>query len=248
MAFYGERFRRDDEEDIWEELKRMLINPIPEEEMTLKHQQEQAKIDTVLEKMFPSEVKQIRAQEPYLRYEDLLDDTSKNESRKVSLTNPQKDIASKFDIPEKIKEVRPVEEIKDAVEQIKTKAGEVFTEDNLKKAAGVGLQAASILPQTRNAGAIAKGASVLGKKLAPKLGRKLAQEISEGVANGATSGALEGLGRGILTDENPIKTTLQDTAIGATIGAAGGAVGGNVQKAVNKRELKNMDNLLKTKK
>ena len=25
MTFYGERFRRDDEEDIWEELKRILI-------------------------------------------------------------------------------------------------------------------------------------------------------------------------------------------------------------------------------
>ena len=47
MAFYGERFRRKDEEDIWEELKRMLMNPIPKEEMTLKQQQEQAKIDTI---------------------------------------------------------------------------------------------------------------------------------------------------------------------------------------------------------
>ena len=116
MAFYGERLKREDEEDIWEELKRMLMNPISEEEMTLKHQQEQAKINATLEKMFPSDMKQIRAQESYLRYEDLLDDTSKNESRKVSLTNPQNDIASKFDIPEKIKEVRPIEEMKDAVE------------------------------------------------------------------------------------------------------------------------------------
>ena len=31
MPFYAERFRREDEEDIWEELKRMLINPIPKE-------------------------------------------------------------------------------------------------------------------------------------------------------------------------------------------------------------------------
>lgn len=248
MAFYGERFRREDEEDIWEELKRTLMNPVSDEEMTLKQQQEQAKINAVLEKMFPTEVKQIKAQEPYLRYEDLLDDTSKNESRKISLTSPQNDIGSKIDIPEKLKEVQSIEEMKDAAEQIKTKAGEVLTKDNLKKAAGVGLQAASVIPQARNAGIIAKGASALGKKIVPKVGRKLAQEISEGVVNGAASGALEGLGRGILTDENPIKTTLQDTAIGATLGSVGGAVGGNVQKVINKRELKNLDNLLKNKK
>ena len=31
MAFYGERFRREDEEDIWEELKRMLMKNLQKE-------------------------------------------------------------------------------------------------------------------------------------------------------------------------------------------------------------------------
>lgn len=53
MAFYGERFRRPDEEDIWEELKQMLLNPPSEQEIALKKQQEQAWIDSILNKAFP---------------------------------------------------------------------------------------------------------------------------------------------------------------------------------------------------
>ena len=36
MAFWGERFRRDDEEDIWEELKQLLANPPSEQEIMQK--------------------------------------------------------------------------------------------------------------------------------------------------------------------------------------------------------------------
>ena len=57
MVFYGERFRRDDEEDIWEELKRMITNQPTEEEVFLKKKQEQAWIDSVLDKAFPEEPK-----------------------------------------------------------------------------------------------------------------------------------------------------------------------------------------------
>ena len=57
MAFYGELFRKKDEEDIWEELKRMLRNPPTEEEIALKKQQEQAKIDEAINRMFPEEIK-----------------------------------------------------------------------------------------------------------------------------------------------------------------------------------------------
>ena len=241
MAFYAERFRREDEEDIWEELKRMLMNPIPKEEMTLKQQQEQAKIDATLEKMFPSEVKKIKMQEPYLKYEDLLADSSEYQSKKISLTNPQNDIASKFNIPEELKEVQPVEEFKETVDQIKTKAGEVLNKDNLKKTAGAGLQVASLFPSVKTVGTIGKVAGALGKKLAPKLGRKVAQEISEGVVNGATSGALEGLGRGVLTDEDLVKTTLQDAAIGGALGGVGGTVGGQINHVIRK---KNLDDLV----
>mgnify|MGYP003296574180 CR=1 FL=1 len=39
MAFYGERFRRPEEEDIWEELKRMITNQPTEEEVFFKNKQ-----------------------------------------------------------------------------------------------------------------------------------------------------------------------------------------------------------------
>ena len=45
MVFWSDRFRREDEEDIWEELKQMLMNPPSEQEIALKKQQEQAQID-----------------------------------------------------------------------------------------------------------------------------------------------------------------------------------------------------------
>ena len=53
MAFWLDRFRREDEEDIWEELKQMLLNPPSEQEIALKKQQEQAWIDSILNKAFP---------------------------------------------------------------------------------------------------------------------------------------------------------------------------------------------------
>ena len=53
MAFYGERFRRPDEEDIWEELRQMILNPPTEEEIALKKQQEQAQINAILDRVFP---------------------------------------------------------------------------------------------------------------------------------------------------------------------------------------------------
>ena len=70
MSFWGERYRRPDEEDIWEELKQMLLNSPSEQEIALKKQEEQAKIDAVVERMFP-DIKKTQG-EPYLRYEDLL--------------------------------------------------------------------------------------------------------------------------------------------------------------------------------
>ena len=38
MTFWLDRFKKDDEEDIWEELKQMLANPPSEQEIALKKQ------------------------------------------------------------------------------------------------------------------------------------------------------------------------------------------------------------------
>ena len=52
MAFYGERFRRPDEEDIWEELKYWLQNPITEHEQAVRNQEIQNYIDVIMKKAF----------------------------------------------------------------------------------------------------------------------------------------------------------------------------------------------------
>ena len=53
MAFWLDRFRREDEEDIWEELKRKMKNPPSEQEIAQKKLGEQAWIDSILNKAFP---------------------------------------------------------------------------------------------------------------------------------------------------------------------------------------------------
>ena len=69
MTFWLDRFKKDDEEDIWEELKQMLANPPSEQEIALKKQKEQEWIDSILNKAFPDEPK-IKG-EPYLTPEEL---------------------------------------------------------------------------------------------------------------------------------------------------------------------------------
>ena len=66
MAFWGERFRRPDEDDLWEELRQMIANPPSEQEIMQKKKAEQAWIDSVLEQAFPDEPK--AQKEPYLTY------------------------------------------------------------------------------------------------------------------------------------------------------------------------------------
>ena len=41
MAFWSERFRRPDEDDIWEELKYWLQNPVTETEQALRDKEKQ---------------------------------------------------------------------------------------------------------------------------------------------------------------------------------------------------------------
>lgn len=42
MSFWLDRFRRKDEEDIWEELRQMILNTPSEDEIALKNKEEQA--------------------------------------------------------------------------------------------------------------------------------------------------------------------------------------------------------------
>ena len=49
---FGERFRRDDEEDIWEELKYWLENPVSETEKAERDNEINNYIDAVLKKAF----------------------------------------------------------------------------------------------------------------------------------------------------------------------------------------------------
>ena len=52
MAFYGERFHRPDDEEIWEDLRYWLKNPITQEEQTEREQEINNYVNAVLDRVF----------------------------------------------------------------------------------------------------------------------------------------------------------------------------------------------------
>ena len=245
MAFFGERFRRDDEEDIWEELRQIIANPPSEQEIMQKKKAEQAWIDSVLEQAFPDEPK--AQKEPYLTYEELMegiDDKIPN-GQATGMAVGINDLNDFKTTSELLEEFPSKENLKKVATEMGFDTEKVLSKENLKKAAGYGLMGASIIPATSGVASGGKIAGAIAKGLSPKLGRKIAQQIARGTTSGAVAGGVEGLGRGLVNDENVIKTTLQDTAIGGLLGGAGGAGVGNVQKVIRGNELRNLDNLNK---
>ena len=227
MSFWLDRFR-DDEDEIWKELRYMLTHPSSKSEQNIKNKQELQHINSVLDKVFEDKNQTPNPQkEPYLKYEDLL-------NKEIN----HQEILSKLP--------KPVEKTLTKIQQdSKPIAKDDITKENLKKGIGVAMQVASLDPRIRGAKAVTAGAEILAKKMAPKVGRKIAKEISEGAVGGLASGGLEGLGRGLATDKNPLKTAAQDAGIGAVLGTTGGAIGGNVERAIRGKKLKNIDSIEK---
>ena len=73
MAFWGEKFKRPDEEDIWAELKQMLTNSDAyKAQKKLKEAQELKAFNKAWDKANEVGTIQPTQSEPYLKYEDLL--------------------------------------------------------------------------------------------------------------------------------------------------------------------------------
>ena len=121
MGFYGERFRRPNEKDIWEELRQMLINQPSEQEIALKEQQEQAEINSVLEKMFSSNTQKSKIKEPYLKYEDLFDKpktlVSKSNNKALSQKRLDNFGQKVFRGLDKIKEQNPLSNLENIMQK-----------------------------------------------------------------------------------------------------------------------------------
>ena len=252
MTFYGERFRRPDEEDIWEELRQMLLNPPSQEEINLKKQQEQAKIDAAMERMFPDEKKVKK--EPYLTKEELFGSEGQATGMAAPLVegkisyelprDPFKEIDKNPDWSNEEKAQRK-ELVAQSMKKYKDENNKINREhawEQTKNYGGAALEIGSAFVPGYGG---AKLAGAVAKKLAPTIGRKLAQEITTGTLKGASSGTLEGLGRGLMEDKNPLVTAAQDTVLSAASGGALGVGTGTVaQQARNKavKELKDKRN------
>ena len=75
MAFYGERFQRPDEEDIWEELRQMLINSDTlEAQKKLQEVREIESFNKAWDRANGVGVETTSQAKPYLTYEELMDE------------------------------------------------------------------------------------------------------------------------------------------------------------------------------
>jgi len=92
MSFWLDRFRREDEEDIWEELKQMLINSDKyEAEKKLQEARELEAFNKAWDKANGVGIESTSKKEPYLKYEDLLDTPKTLEGRSTDMVSPIKE-------------------------------------------------------------------------------------------------------------------------------------------------------------
>ena len=90
MAFYGERFRRPDEEDIWEELRQMLKNSDTiEAQKKLQEARELEAFNKAWDRANGVGVETTSQAEPYLNYEDLFPQ-EKTKGQLTSMAMPLK--------------------------------------------------------------------------------------------------------------------------------------------------------------
>ena len=239
-----------DDEEIWEELLYFLKNPISKDEELTRKKAEAEYIDSVLEKAFSDNSQQnTDSEEPYLRYEDLLDDNSNVQKlskplegyiQKTNLSNPYERINSREDLTPEQK-ILKMAEIENIQKTARAKEQEINREHNLemlKNWGGFGLEVGSAFVPGFGG---AKLAGQFAKQIAPKVGRKIAKEIADGTLKGISQGAVEGFGRGLANDENPFKTAAQDSVLGTVLGAGGGVVGGEIGKAIRGNEFRKFD-------
>ena len=238
MAFWLDRFRREDEEDIWEELKQMLKNSDKyEAEKKLQEARELEAFNKAWDKANGVNTESASPKNSKEKLTGMA--TPVLEGKVVYEKEPSiyEEIDARKDWSDELKAQKKAEvaKIQQAYEARNKEIDREYTLGQLKDYAGAALEIGSAFVPGYGG---AKLAGTVAKKLAPKVGRKIAQEIATGTLKGASAGTVEGLGRGLLEDKNPLKTAVQDTITGATLGAGVGSAGANVQKVVKGKNLK----------
>ena len=226
MAFWLDRFRREDEEDIWEELKQMLKNSDKyEAEKKLQEARELEAFNKAWDKANG------------VNSESASPKDSKGATPVLEGKVVYEKIDSREDWSDELKAQKKAEVAK-IQEDLKAREKEINKEYMLELAKNYSGAALEIGSAAAPGYGGAKLAGTVAKKLAPKVGRKIAQEIATGTLKGASAGTVEGLGRGLLEDKNPLKTAVQDAIVGTTLGAGVGSAGANVQKVIKGKNLK----------
>ena len=230
-----------EDEEIWEELLYWLKNPITEAEQAERKKAEDDYINAILDKAFGDDTGSVKKDdEPYLRYEDLLDEPKKGQTtgqaasidsfvENLPQKNPYDEIDLRTDWSEEQKALKKAEiaKIQNEAKDRNAKIDKENAIEHAKNWGGFALQLGSAAVPGLGG---PKLATTVAKKLAPKLGRKIAQEISEGTLKGFSQGAVEGFGRGLATDENPLKTAATDAIAGTALGAGSFRIKGEIAK------------------
>ena len=109
-----------EDEEIWKELLYWLKNPITEAEQAERKKAEDDYINAILDKAFGKELHSKKVEEPYLRYEDLLDEPKKGQTtgqaasidsfvENLPQKNPYDEIDSRTDWSEEQKALKKAE-------------------------------------------------------------------------------------------------------------------------------------------
>ena len=238
MAFWLDRFRRPDEEDIWEEIKQMLKNSDKyEAEKKLQEARELEAFNKAWDKANGVNSESASQKDSKEKLTGMATPIQEGQVVYEKRLTPYEEIDSREDWSDELKAQKKAEvaKIQEIARQREREINIENAKEHAKNFGGTALEIGSAAVPGYGG---AKLAGTVAKKLAPKVGRKIAQEIATGTLKGASAGTVEGLGRGLLEDENPLETAVKDTLAGATLGTGLGTVGANIQKTIKGKKLK----------
>ena len=242
MAFWLDRFRREDEEDIWEELKQMLKNSDKYE--AEKKLQEARELEAFNKAWDKANGVNTKSASPKNSKEKLIGmATPVLEGKVVYEKEPSiyEEIDARKDWSDELKAQKKAEvaKIQQAYEARDKEIDREYTLGQLKDYAGAALEIGSAFVPGALGSKVATGAIKTTKPLIEQIVKK---NITRGGVEGLASGAMSGLGQGMLEDENLLKSSVIGGLTGGTVGSALGKISGEV--VANTHNIKKLDELL----
>ncbi len=242
MAFWLDRFRREDDEDIWEELKQMLKNSDKyEAEKKLQEARELEAFNKAWDKANGVNTESASPKNSKEKLTGMATPVLEGNATHEKHLTPYEEIDLREDWSDELKAQKKAEvaKIQQAYEARDKEIDRQYTLGQLKDYAGAALEIGSAFVPGALGSKVATGAIKTTKPLIEQIVKK---NITRGGVEGLASGAMSGLGQGMLEDENLLKSSVIGGLTGGTVGSALGKISGEV--VANTPKIKNLDELL----